>query len=528
MNPINAIARLFRRRETSAVKPDTSWHRRDRSQRGEPAEPVVWDQPANMGIRRWSSASTNRLNRAHWEYANGERINADLEDRLPNLWARCAYEEANNPFVAGVIRTHQTDIVGPHGPTLQVESDDERYNQEVEDVWREWFSAPTACGQIDGPEMMRGWIRGDWIWGELLSQLVSDPESSTPVKLRVHPLHSDRLWTPPEHVGNFDVALGVQRTRLGRPLIYFISDEQSAGHKSWSYKYVPVNAGNIMHDFQRLEPGQARGVPLLANSLDTIADLRDYDAEVLDAARNAAYMSVLLSYQDTMNDKYSELDVSTPMERRQIRTLPPGWQPHEINGNQPGTTYVEYRTERMREIGRSADMPLMLVRLGSEEHSFSSARFDGQVYQRSVFVRQARCERQLVRLATIVELEARLAGAIRPRPSGRVAFRFTNWHRLPHVDPSKEAKALSEEVASGRRALSDTLNEPIRDLARRIRRDIDVLAESGIDYYQFIWPNHGAHNASPVQVDSEDDQSDESDSDADESASEPEGDSSDA
>ena len=68
MNVRHAIRRLFRRR-VQQPPPETL----EREDRG----PIT--------LRRWESAETNRLNRAHWAKALGNPINVDLDSRLETL-----------------------------------------------------------------------------------------------------------------------------------------------------------------------------------------------------------------------------------------------------------------------------------------------------------------------------------------------------------------------------------------------------------------------------------------------------------
>jgi capsid protein len=87
--------------------------------------------------RRWEGATTDRLNEAHWVHAADESINAWLSEQLGVLRGRALYEAKNNPTVFGMLATHADAIVGPDGPTLQVQSDDARYNDALEQAWQD-------------------------------------------------------------------------------------------------------------------------------------------------------------------------------------------------------------------------------------------------------------------------------------------------------------------------------------------------------------------------------------------------------
>ena len=103
--------------------------------------------------RYWESAETTRLNSGHWAMAEDESINTWLVNHLPTLRMRSIYESRQNPVLAGMINTHGDDLWGQDGPMLQVQSDDQEYNDALEQVWREWFSAPTTRPNISGARL---------------------------------------------------------------------------------------------------------------------------------------------------------------------------------------------------------------------------------------------------------------------------------------------------------------------------------------------------------------------------------------
>ena len=446
------LRKFFRRRRLAQRTRDQSVEAA-----GDDAPPGPWT------VRRWDAADTNRLNRAHWSTATGQPINADLAERLETLRARATYEAANNTRVEGVITPHAAHSVGPRGPTLQVQSDDEAYNTALEGLWRDWWQKPDATGQLSGAELLRCWVRSLWLSGEYLAQIVTDPDVFDGVSMRVLDIAPRRLGTPPDQAGDADIALGVRRKRTGKPTQYFIQEPTLMG--PWELdtgKYDTVPADLIMHGFVTQEPGQVRGVPWLSTSLDVIADLRDYDAEVLDAARAAASMAVFW-HTNHPDSEYLEVSESTEIERRTQSTGPPGWEPAMLTPQQPSTGYVDYRKEHQASIGRPVNMPLMLVRLTAERHNYSSARMDIQLYLGQLLVLQTMIESQsLNRLVDALAQEAELAGLL-PRRPRRVTYSWT-WPKPPHVDPQKEAQAEDLTMKNGTTTYTEALAARGKDL----------------------------------------------------------------
>ncbi|MGL4464765.1 MAG: hypothetical protein ACRC1K_21640 [Planctomycetia bacterium] len=105
-------------------------------------KPIRRAPPAAAAARGWEAGRTDQLNADHWRRAHGQPLNFDLLTDLKNLRDRCEYEVQNNAVVEGVVNTYSWDVVGEMGPIHQVQSDDEKYNTALEDVFAEWWACP--------------------------------------------------------------------------------------------------------------------------------------------------------------------------------------------------------------------------------------------------------------------------------------------------------------------------------------------------------------------------------------------------
>lgn len=424
-----------------------------------PVDATRHEEP-DLQLRRWDAARTDRHNSAHWARVTGQPLNADLAGSLRALRARCCYEASNNTILEGLIHTHTDDVVGPVGPQLQILSDSPDYNAAAQDLWEQWWTPsigrelPDAAGQLTGPELLR---QNVWLWwtkGEHLWQITSAPGvSQSDLSLRIQAIDPDRLDTSPANVGDDNVALGVRRSKTGKPIGYQIANEQNVGaFRLLGTSYRDYSADEIIHQFEQVEPGQVRGFPWAASSLQTCADLRDFDRQVMDAARLAASQGVLW-YTDHPDSVYFEVQESVDFERNQERTGPPGWKPMMVESKQPQANYVAFRTERMREMGRARSVPLMKILLGSEKHNFSSARMDILNYQRALESLQRWTERTtLDRVLAAVLREGSLLRrggrfVLPPRPA--TVWAVWHWQKQPSVDPVREANARTIEMANG-------------------------------------------------------------------------------
>ncbi len=242
----------------------------------------------------------------------------------------------------------------------------------------------------------------------------------------------------------------------------------------------PTNADRcrwIYHEYRRREVGQVRGIPILSGCLQVLADLRDLDVQTLDAVRAAADHCAV-AYTELPEAGYVAVNESVPFKRRRITHMPPGWKVTQLSPAHPGPQYIDFRRERLRELGRAVAMPLMTILLDASEHNYSSARMDGQNYQRALRRWQNRIERKVLNRFIYTALqEAEAIGLIRPRP-GRIRASWL-WDPVPHVDPAKEANADETLMANYQLdpyTAASKSNRDFEQIARRWARANKMLA----------------------------------------------------
>ncbi len=420
------------------------------------------------------------------------------------------------------MNTHCDDIVGSDGPMLQVQSDNEAFNTAAEQVWQDWFAAPTPRRNVSGAALLKLWIRALWRSGEFLGELVTDDQAEGPVAVKYLPIHPRRLTTPIELTGDPFVFMGIRVDRLGRPSQYYINQSPQLNGQQAIGAAVPRPPDLIVHEYVLEEEDQLRGYPWATAGLEVASALRDYDDRVQDAAQQIADQSAML-YTEHPDAVLWQLPEETKVQRRTVRMLPPGWKPFVYPATQPAVQYPDYRAERLRELGRPVGMPLLMVRLDASKHSYSSARLDTQVYRRAVAALQTwlsgseRSIGTLSRLATMVINEARfLNTALRTTPPV-VHFRWI-WPQLPHVDPQKEEAAETTALQNGTQTITGALAAKGKTTTTHLaekRREIAEFAAAGVPY-----PTFGAQPAAGPEEkgdeDSEQDGSKEEDSEEEE------------
>jgi len=464
--------RRSRQRIVNAVAEGGNLRRADRL-----ADTLNVDPPGDS-LRRWDAAKTTRLNRGHWSNVSGAPINSDLAAWLEDLRKRSEFEVSNNPLVEGMIQTYQLCVVGSEGPRLSVLSKDRDYATKRRELWAGWSQSAGSNQQLSLVEILDQWIRGLFGGGEFFDQLVSVPDVEGPLKTRLLPIHTHRLMSPPEMLGDPAVALGVRRDlKNRRPISYYISQPWIFGaYEVYTGEFLEVPYADALHGFRLIEEDQVRGVPWLASCLDSVGELRDFKIETLDAARAAADQAVVLS---TQHPDIPALitNETTEIERRTIKTMPPGWSPMMVNPAHPGPQYESFYESLAREIGGPVCMPLMMLLLDSSGHNYSSARFDGQLFWRGVAKTQGWLGRLLLRVEAILALEAELAGELPPPPDDLV--RRLIWPLAPHVDPTKEATAERMYMENGTMTYSEACaarGKSVEEVIAERERDDELLA----------------------------------------------------
>ncbi|MDD4890551.1 MAG: phage portal protein, partial [Phycisphaerae bacterium] len=328
--------------------------------------------------------------------------------------------------------------------------------------------------------------RSLWKNGEYLARMVTDPMAEGPVSMRIQPVHPRRLASPAQQAGNPNVFAGIEFDALTRPTRYWIADARIDG-QNISATYDPWPADLVIHEFIIEEEDQARGIPWFNTGLQPSADLRDYDDQVQDAARQIADQCGIL-YTESLDVPPAQVASAIKVQRRTIKAAPPGWKPFVYPAAQPAVQYPDYRAERQRELVRPVGMPLMMIRLDCARYNYSSARLETQNYYRAVAGFQQwmsgsqRSTGTLNRLVDEVARESRFSvPALRRRPP-RVRYQWT-WPPRPHVDPSKESDAEKTALDTRTLTLTDALAARGRDLETQVAmlsRERDLLTQAGL------------------------------------------------
>jgi lambda family phage portal protein len=450
----------------------------------------------------WEAAETDRLRGGRW-LASKLGIDAALEENLETLRDRSRDEVFKDPIASGVIDSAVTNIVGQEicpqariqeTPGLISEAEARQFNDELENLYRRW--APFAG--IDGSsfgEIQQLIVRTWLVDGDCFPLLRGKGGADKPIALSIQIIDSARVETPGGAIKD-NVRLGIARDSDGKPTGYYVR-LGTPGELDDKYVHKLMPAGAVCHLFQRMRPGQSRGIPWLTPVLTTLKDIKDYrEAELIGRQVASCYSVFVTTPSDAAGaallGSTGDYAGSNPDKRVQevepgrIDYLEPG---QDIKFAQPSRdqSFGEFIEGMLHSVAAGINFPFELLVKDYSKTTYSSGRLsliDGRLSfkarQRVLADRFLKpVWRELVRQAIAVGECSIDPVKFRadPEPFLQHAWIPPGW---PWIDPEKEIAASRAAIDANLSTLSDELAAIGRDTEttlRQKRRDLDLLEE---------------------------------------------------
>lgn len=431
---------------------------------------------------RYDAAQTTDENRRHWSNADGlSAAAANAPGVRHTLRMRSRYEDANGGYCAGIIRGYANDFVGC-GPSLQILTDDDAVNEQVESAWRAWAKAARLGQKLHTMALAK--TRD----GEAFAVLVTNPRLPHPVKLDLRLVEADQVTDP---VGtNFPSSSqwdGIEYDAAGNPVAYHVLREHPGDLlKAFPLTADRIDARYVLHWFRRDRPGQLRGVPELTPSLPLFAYLRRFTLATLSAAETAAMFAAVL---ETEASPDAETVEPTPfetleIERSMMTALPAGSKLNQFKAEHPNTAYGDFRRETLAECGRPVSMPVNVVTADSSKHNFSSAKLDHFGYRGGIRVDRDFAEADTVEpVLRAFVAEASLIPGLLPAGLDVLSLpRRWYWPGWASMDKD-ESKQDTERLNNGTTTLAELLSEwglDWREVIRQRGKELEFLTQNGV------------------------------------------------
>jgi lambda family phage portal protein len=428
---------------------------------------------------KYDAAQTSAENQTHWGMADALSADAGLSPTIRSvLRKRSRYEVANNTYAAGMVQTLANDTIGT-GASLHVLTGDKVADTEIETRFWEWSK------QINLHQKLRVMRMAKATDGEAIAVLFFNLAKQYPVKIDMRLYESEQLAAPPGNTSN--LSDGIVFDDYGNILGYtFFNKHPGSGSSDKSM--TTLAAADVIHIFHAIRPGQTRGLPEITPAIPLYAQLRRYTLAVLAAAETAADIAgVIHSNGNAIDpDDIEPLD-TIDIAKRQLLTMPKGWDISQLKAEQPVTTYEMFKRNIISEIARCLNMPYNVAAGDSSNYNYSSGRLDHKTYYKTVRVERSNWEN--VALDPLFEkwwAEARLipgyiTSSIRSEEiSPAHAWR---WDGDETIDPLKDANADGVRLSDHTTTLADIYSRQGKDWEEQLRqraKEVELMDELGL------------------------------------------------
>lgn len=503
-------------------------------------------------VKGWKGDGVAALSRAAMMLAGGAYEGADTQGQDLGLWNaprtsgeigpterdiirdRARDMVRNSGYAAGAVRSYVDNVIGwnlrplasPDAARLGLTSQEARdVATQMEQAWDDWANHPGATAdvtrQATGGALLAQAFRDYLVDGECLALLLAR-RTESPYRTALQLVDTDRLSQPVNASQSPEFRDGIAFNQDGAPLTYFIRRGHPADRMINSgadrFEWDPrprsvMGMPLVLHVFERLRPGQIRGVSRFAPVLRNIRMLKSYS----DAERQAAVLSAILAMTITSPFDHDLLasmmgggpaaegakDLKALQDARgkydpvalagvDIKTLYPGEELQVHAPNRPNTAFGDFMAAGLAEVSSGFGGRSYEQFTGDWSRSnYSSARGGMVEAWKTVLADRARFAAGFVRpLYFAVIQEAIDLGRVQfPRHAAPFEGHAAAWCRAQWigpargwVDPVKEAQAAVLRMTSGLSTLQAEAAEQGQDFettATQIAREQEFLSRLG-------------------------------------------------
>lgn len=464
-----------------------------------------------QGLGGYEGGARDRRGTRNWRPRAGS-ADADILPDLPTLRARSRDLARNVPVACGAISTNVTHIVGD-GLRLQaaVDRDYLGLDDDAADQWekaaeREWkifCRSADFTGAVDFQGLQPLSLRAVLESGDVfvVRRFVRDGGA---YGTRLVLVEADRVSNPGYRMDTEQIAGGIELSN-GVPVAIHVTRQhpgaimRSALHWDRIPIYAPDGSRAVLHLYEKLRPGQTRGVPYLAPVIEYIRQLGDYfDAEVRAAVISAFYTVFVTSPVDQQESPIAgtKIDNGTGNEiglgAGAVIGLAPGEDVKFANPGRPNAQFDPFVLAFLRQIGVALELPFeLLIKHFTASYSASRAALEmaWQFFRvRRVWLGKHLCQAVYEWFLDEAVASGRLsAPGYFSDPAARLAYSGAQWigPARPTIDPVKDAQAdqsyLGMKIVSREEIRAERFGDrgTWETLMPQIKRENDILSEAG-------------------------------------------------
>ena len=451
----------------------------------------------------------------------GSMLSKTRREELKNL---SRWETNQNTWLKGISKTKRNDIVGT-GPRIQI--CDERFEQEDEfEIARQFNQWLVDVRFAKSLRLMVGTEHDE---GESFGFVFQPSDSAkektpwnyrNPLNLHFRVMDTDR-FTEMEY-GEFEPNTndGIKYDEYGKPLTYKVlkSHPTDLDFSFADQEATPISSQYVFHFFQEERPEQCRGLPEGASGLGTASKIRNYGSAVIQAMVNAATIGGYLTTeldpvvevvydeegipeQDENGDIKTEIDCPEDGESFEanpdsVQCLPRGYDYKQHETPSVVNDHGDFTNSVITQVGAASCMPRHKSTKDSSNYNYSSVRADGQDWQTCVKIYRSSMEWDLTRLFIIWwelavenrEVLSRDVATVIATEDDLPSYprHVWQWDGMPHVDPSKEAKANKDLLKCGAKNLYDLHSEQGKNWDEVLPKSAQSLRMSEEEYLECL------------------------------------------
>jgi capsid protein len=420
-------------------------------------------------------------NDRHWQNADGLSAEAAASPAVRHkLMRRARYEvQENNCHGKGILLKHAFSVVG-RCPKMQVESDNEEFNDLVE----KWFGVWARAVKLG--QKLRTMAMAKTCDGEAFAVMFTNRKRKG-VQLDLRLVEAEQVATPDLPWGTPNYIDGIKFDGDGNPVHYDILKHHPGGN-DFSVNpldYQHYRAADVLHWFREDRGNQKRGVCEFAPALPLFAMLRRFTLATIAAAETAAdFAGVLHTNVNNLDDGPEEtktLDL-IDVEMRSLLTLPEGWDMRQFAAEHPATTFDMFERVILTQMAQCVLQPYNIAAGDSSDHNFASGRLDHRLYDTYVGVERYDAECGLLaKLAEAWYREFRLLA----RMTGLYTGDMPEFEELEitwlwdsadmAVDPNREANGENTRLGNGSLTFAELLGGRGRDWRKSFKQTAKEL-----------------------------------------------------
>lgn len=383
----------------------------------------------------------------------------------------------------------------------------DRVNDEIEEVWKEWCRAEYShMGKsVHFHDLQRMAMGQVFETGEVFLRLHPTRLDGSPVPLAIEVIEPERLadeYQPGPVDGQSTIRMGVEVDQYYAPVAYWIRTQHPGDLRFPSTatdRIERVPARDIIHVRVIDRWPQSRAIPWMHAAARKLNDMDGLtEAEVTAARGSACYMGFIEPPADNESSFGEEQPDGSQQEELEPAVI------HRLNAGEKFTGYAPTRPNTqldpfmrmmLREVAAGVGCSYESLSRDYSQSNYSSSRLalldDRDLWRvlqmwfiRSVMQRVYKVWLQQAVLAGAVSSIGVEAYAVAPRKFEAVLWKPRGWS---WIDPTKEVEAYEQAVNNGFTTVSAVIAQTgdgrdLEDVLKERKRELDMMQQLGLQF----------------------------------------------